>query len=63
MNKDSKVYFSRLGDMDTWVEDNDSGVFHIILIPKRWWCLSDWKLVRDFQENFKSGFITERENA
>lgn len=54
-----KVYFSRIGDGDEWVKENDSGIFHILLIPKKWWIISHWKLSFDIQNNFKSGFITK----
>lgn len=57
MNK--KIYFSRIGDMDSWVKNNDTGIFHIVLIPRRWWSIKDWKFAKDFQNNFRSGFITK----
>ena len=57
---DSKVYFSKVGDCDKWIDDNDAGQFKIILFPMRWWNINDWKLCLDFSKNFRSGFITRR---
>ena len=57
-----KVYFSKIGDADKWVEDNDSGAMSIILIPKRWWSIADWRIVIDFKKSFKSGFVTRSES-
>lgn len=54
-----KVYFSKIGDLDTWIDANDSNIFYIVLIPKKWWRIKDWKLAIDFQHNFRSGFITK----
>lgn len=57
-----KVYFSKIGDADKWVDDNDTGQFKIFMLPKRWWRIKDWKLCLDFQKNFRSGFITSEAN-
>lgn len=55
----AKIYFSKVWDAGKWVEDNDVGYFHIVLIPKKWWSIKVWQILFDFRRNFKSGFITK----
>lgn len=55
----SKIYFSEIPDAGDWIKENDSGIMNIILIPKRWWSIKDWKIALDFRKNFVAGFITK----
>jgi hypothetical protein len=34
---------------------------HIVLIPKKWWSVKEWKFVLDFNKHFVSGFITKED--
>ncbi len=59
MNSDNKVYFSRIGDCDKWIDNNDSGTMKILIFPRRWWSIKDWKFCIKFKKNFRSGFVTK----
>ena len=64
MNSNGKVYWTKVGDADKWVTNNDSGQLHIFTVPKKWWSLKDWKFCISFHKHFRSGFITmEKENG
>lgn len=54
-----KFYFSNVVSED-WSVDNNQ--MNMILIPKRWWSITDWKLSRRFMKCFHIIGMTEIKN-
>ena len=56
MMKRQKLYFSNHISED-WTTDNQQ--MRMVLIPKRWWIISDWFLAKSFNKGFHIIGMTE----
>ena len=47
----NKLYFSHCFDPEHW-KDDGCGILNVLLIPKRWWSIKEWKFALSLRSRF-----------
>ena len=56
---DNRFYFSNIPDENSW-SSNDNNEMRMILLPKKWWSIKEWKLAKDLMKELRITSMTTK---